>query len=136
MPEVDAVRAGAGRLGEQLLEPLRERLSARKLPRARLRLERPDDLRGGAGAHVRVDQRLLEPLPGLLVEVLEHARLELRSERLARLRQVLAEPAEEPAALFRLLAVAARGLGGLAAVRDEELSPAARHWEAQDMTRA
>ncbi len=36
-------------------------------------LQSLDDLRGGAGADVGVDQRLLEPLPGLVVEVAEEA---------------------------------------------------------------
>ena len=43
-----------------------------------LALELLDDLRGRAGADVGVDQRLLEALPGLLVEVaLEQRRLDL-----------------------------------------------------------
>ena len=47
-----------------------------------LRLEPPDDLGGGLRADVGEDQRLLEPLPGLVVELLEEARAELGLQRL------------------------------------------------------
>src|SRR5207248_510249 len=84
-----------------------------------------DDPGGGRRAHVGVDQRLLEPLPGLVVERLEHARLQLGAERLAALRHVLAQAVEE----------AAPALGfGLAPVRlwdrcvgDEQLAPGLGH---------
>ena len=76
-PQVDLVVAGAGELGQQLGEPLGQRLAADERP-PRPPLELLDDLRGRPRADVGVDQRLLEPLPGLLVEVaLEQRGLDL-----------------------------------------------------------
>ena len=97
--QVDLVVAGAGELGEQLGEPVRERLAADERALLGLAFELLDDLRGGPRADVGVDQRLLEALPGVLVEVaLEQRRLDLGGQRLARLAHVLAQAAEEAAA--------------------------------------
>ena len=92
----------------------------------RLALELLDDLSGRARADVGVDQRLLEALPGLLVEVaLEQRRLDLGGERLARLAHVLAQPLEEAAALLgRRLGLCRRGHGP---VGEEEVCPIAGH---------
>ena len=104
------VVAGAGELGEQLGEPAAQRLAADELALLGLLLELLDDLRGRAGADVGVDQRLLEALPGLLVEVaLEQRGLDLGLQRLARLAHVRAQAAEEAAAL--LLALGSSGAG-------------------------
>ena len=103
----DRVALDARRLREQLPQPARQVLAAAELAALGLGLEPLDDLGGGGRAHVGVDQRLLEPLEGLVVERLEDRRLELRAERLARLRHVVAQAPEEAAAL------------GLAVVRSE-----------------
>ena len=68
-------------------------------PLGRLVLEPLDDLRRRAGADVGVDQRLLQALPGLLVESLEQRGLDLGGQRLPGLGHVLAQAAEEAAAL-------------------------------------
>ena len=79
-----------------------------------LALELLDDLGGRARADVGVDQRLLEALPGLLVEVaLEQRRLDLGGERLARLAHVLAQAAEEAAAALLALGLVGRRGGGV-----------------------
>ena len=127
MAEVDRVVAGAGELGEQLGEPRGERLAADEVALLGLLLELRDDLRGRARAHVGVDQRLLQPLPGLLVEVaLEQRRLHLGAERLARLAHVLAHAPEEAAPALLALGL---GLGGgqRRLAGDEEVVPVARH---------
>ena len=125
--DVDRVVAGAGELREQLGEPLGQLLAADEAALLRLALELLDDLRGRAGADVGVDQRLLEPLPGLLVEVaLEQRRLDLGGERLARLAHVLAQAAEEAAALLGASASACGGRGH-GAVGEEEVGPVAGH---------
>ena len=124
--DVDRVVAGAGELGEQLGEPLRERLAADEVALLRLALEALDHLGRRAGAHVGEDQRLLEALPGLLVEVaLEERRLHLGAERLARLAHVLAQAAEEaaPALLAHRLGLP----GGRGAPGDEEVLPVSGH---------
>src|SRR5439155_26116161 len=74
--------------------------------------------------HVRVDQRLLEPLPGLVLEALEDRRLELRPERLPALRHVVPKPREEPAPLLLGLRL---GRSGAVGARHEELAPAPCH---------
>ena len=107
-PQVDLVVAGAGELGEQLGQPVRQRLAADERALLGLALELLDDLGGGRGADVGVDQRLLEALPGVLVEVaLEQRGLDLGGERLARLAHVLAQAAEEAAALLLALGLVA-----------------------------
>ena len=104
--DVDRVVARACELRQELGEALRQLLATDQAALLRLALELLDDLRGRAGADGGVDQRLLEPLPGRLVEVaLEQCRLDLRRERLARLAHVLAHAAEEAAARL------GRGLG-------------------------
>ena len=83
-----------GGLGEQLRSRSRQLLPARELTRpASFSSARPPS--PSSRAHVGVDQRLLEPLPGLVVERPEDGRLQLRPERLPRLRHVLAQPPEE-----------------------------------------
>ena len=72
-------------------------------PARRLVLEPLDDLGGRRRPDVGHDQRLLEALPALVVERVEQRRLDLGAERLARLREVLAQAPEEAAALLRLL---------------------------------
>jgi len=68
---------GPGHLGHDLGEPTGEVLPARQVAGSGFCLEPLDDPRGGGGPHVGVDEGLLETLPCLLVERLEHARLEL-----------------------------------------------------------
>ena len=127
MAQVDLVVARAGELGEQLGQAPGERLAAHEVALVGLLLELRDHLGRGAGADVGVDQRLLEALPGLLVQIaLEERGLDLRAQRLARLAHVLAHAAEEAAA-----ALLARGLGlgrdGGRPAGDEQLVPLAGH---------
>ena len=127
MADVDRVVARAGQLGEQLRQAAGERLAADEVAFLRLALERLDNLGGGARADVGVDQRLLEPLPGRLVEVaLEQRRLDLGGERLARLAHRVAQAAEETASAIRRAGVG-RVFDGVAAVGEEELVPVPRH---------
>ena len=108
-------------------EPLGQRLAAGDLALLGLPLELLDDLRGRAGADVGVDQRLLEPLPRLLVEVaLEQRGLDLG----------LAAP-RASCACSRACGGRSRGAParappraaarGPAAVGDEEVVPVSRH---------
>ena len=99
-------------LGEQLDQAVARRLGPLDVARLDLHLELADDLGRGAGAHVGEDQRLLEALPGPLVEVVADARGELGAERVAALREALAQAAEDAAAGFaaRFTAI---GLGRL-----------------------
>src|SRR5207249_1497123 len=83
------------------------------------RLEPQDELGRRAHADVRVDQRLLEPLPRLVVSRIECSRRQLLRQRPAALRERLAQPAEEAALLVLGL------VRGLAVA--EELCPASRH---------
>ena len=101
--EGDRVAVHARGLGQQLAQAPCEVLAALQLAGLRLVLEPLDDRGRGGRAHVGVDQRLLEVLEGLVVERLEHRGLELGAERLARLRHVLAQAAEEAAALGLVL---------------------------------
>ena len=124
--QVDVVVAGLGEVGEELRQPLGQRLAAGDLALLGLPLEPLDDLRGRARADVGVDQRLLQALPGLLVEVaLEQRGLDLGLQRLARLAHVLAHAAEEAAAL--LLALGLLDRRGRAVARDEEVVPVSGH---------
>ena len=66
-------------------------------------LEPADQLRGGANADVAADQRLLEPLPVLLVARIEGSRGELAGERAAALPERIAQTAEESGALLLAL---------------------------------
>ena len=86
------------RLTEERGDLLRER--ARELAQVLPRLEAPDQLRGRAHADVRVDQRLLEPLPRRVVLGIERRDDDLLGERTARLAERLAQAAEETAALL------------------------------------
>jgi hypothetical protein len=94
-----------------------------------LLLELGDDLRGGRRADVGHDQRLLQALPGLVVDVaLEQRRLDLGRERHARLGHVVAQAAEEAPLGLRGLGLlgdrdgAGRGLAG-----DEQILPVPGH---------
>ena len=69
MAQVDRVVAGAGELREQLGEAGGQCLAADEVALLGLLLELGDDLGGRPRADVGVDQRLLQPLPRLLVEV-------------------------------------------------------------------
>jgi hypothetical protein len=130
--DVDRVVARAGQLGEQLGQPAGERLAADERALLGFALEPLDHLGGGACADVGVDQRLLEPLPGRLVEVaLEQRRLDLGGERLARLAHRVAQAAEETASAIRRAGVG-RVFDGVAAVGEEELVPVPRHDGGQD----
>src|SRR4051795_5139590 len=81
-PQVDRVVAGARELGEQLGQAAGQRLAAGKLALLGLALELLHHLGGGPGADVGVDQRLLQALPRLLVEVaFEQRRLDLGGQR-------------------------------------------------------
>ena len=94
---VDADHQDHGRLGADVDAPrLAARVSAsssiRRSESASPPLEPPsaasrssvsDDRGGRGGAHVGHDQRLLQALPGVLVERREQRRLDLRAERLA-----------------------------------------------------
>ena len=104
------------RRAEQLLDLLRERLA--EVAHLAARLEPPHDLRRRANADVAVDERLLEPLPGLLVARVERACGDLGRERAPALRERVAQPAEEAGPL-RLV-----GRGRLVA---EELGPGSGH---------
>ena len=122
------VVAGAGELGEQLGQALGQRLAADELALLGLALELLDDLRGRARADVGVDQRLLEALPGLLVEVaLEQRRLDLglRAPR-ASCACSRAGGGRSRGAAPRARARAASARAP-AAVGDEEVVPVARH---------
>src|SRR5204862_59968 len=66
---VDPVLAGAGDVGEHLRQAPAERLAADDLATRRPLLELADDARGRRRADVGHDQRLLEALPRLLVDV-------------------------------------------------------------------
>ena len=126
-PQVDLVVAGAGELGEQLREAVGQRLAADQVALLGLAFELLDDLGGRRGADVGVDQRLLEALPGVLVEVaLEERGLDLGGERLARLAHVLAQAAEEPALLLFAFGLVGRGRRR-AVVEQEEVVPVSGH---------
>ena len=127
--QVDPVIAGVRDPGEQLGQALGQGLTPRDPAVGGLLLELPHDFRRGRGAHVGVDQGLLEPLPGLVAQVLEQGRLDLGGERLAGLTQVLAKPAEHAAppllGLRRRFVIRARPPGP--AVDDKKVSPVSCH---------
>ena len=131
--QVDRVLARAGDARQQLGQAAGQRLAALDVAGLGLLLELRDDLRGRLGADVGHDQRLLQALPRLLVDVaLEQRRLDLGLERDARLGHVLAQAAEEAAALALLLGLGRGGLRRARAVRgDEELVPVAGHDDAR-----
>ena len=92
-----APRANVGGGAEELLDLLRERLA--EVAHLAAGLEPPHDLGRRADADVAVDERLLEPLPGLLVAGVERAGDDLCRQRAAALRERVAQPAEEAAPL-------------------------------------
>ena len=89
------------RLAEQLRDLLRERLA--EIAELAAGLEPANELGGGAHADVAADQRLLEPLPVLLVARIEGSRGELAGERAAALPERIAQTAEESGALLLAL---------------------------------
>ena len=99
MRDIDVVVARARQLGERLLEPSRQLLAPFEVSFLRLALEALHHLRGRARAHVGVDQRLLEALPGLIVERARESRPQLARKRLTALREIRAKASEEPLAL-------------------------------------
>src|SRR5437764_11161999 len=138
-PQVDRVPTRLGRVRQQFDQALRQLRAAGEPARARLALELLDDLRGRARTHVGVDQRLFEPLPGLVVELLEKRGLHLGGERLARFTQVLAqapEPAASPLAFSLLLASVARRALRSAPVDDEKVAPLPGHLQQSKVTAA
>ena len=92
-----AVERERRRIAEQRLDLLDERVL--EIPGDAARLEPPHELGRRGNADVASDQRLLEPLPRLVVGRVEPRRRELGGERLAALRERLAHPAEEAGAL-------------------------------------
>ena len=66
-------------------------------------LEAADQLSGCANAHVALDQRLLEPLPVLVVARIEGRGGELAGERAPALAERVAEPSEEALLLLSSL---------------------------------
>ena len=123
--QVDRVAVEPRRVGQQLAQAAREVLPSLQLAALGLRLQPFDDLRGRGRTHVGVDERLLEVLEGLVVERLKDSCLELRAERLARFRHVVAQTPEEAAALrlaVRLGSGRRRVLAG-----DEQVVPGAGH---------
>ena len=91
-----------------------------------LALQALDHLRGRARADVGVDQRLLEVLPRLGVELVEQRRGDLGGDRLAGLGHVVAQAAEEAAALLLASGLGIVRGGGLR-VGDEQVLPVAGH---------
>ena len=105
------------RVAEQALELLRQRRA--KVAVGAARLQPLHELGRGGHADVGHDQRLLEPLPGRLVGGVEGGERDLGRQRLAALRERVAQPGEEARALLL-------GLGG--AVRlAEQVCPRPRH---------
>ncbi len=125
--EVDRGASGAGNLGEDLDQACLHRLAVcRNGARLDLVLEPLNHLGRGRSTGVGEDQRLLQPLPGLLVDAVEEARRELLGERFAALGEALAEAAEDAAAL--LLGLRRRGgVRARARTEVEYLLPAGRH---------
>ena len=81
------------RVAEELGDLLRERVA--EVAELAAGLEPAHELGGRAHADVALDQRLLEPLPGLLVAGVEGGGGELACERAAALAERVAQPAEE-----------------------------------------
>ena len=102
-------------------------LAAGEVARLRLALELLDDLGGRARADVGHDQRLLEALPRLVVEVSNSVACSSLRERLARLAHVLAQAPEEAAALLLLLGRVGFGGRDAAVAEDEEVLPVTCH---------
>jgi hypothetical protein len=125
--QVDAILAGAGDVGEQLGQPVGQRLAPGDVALGGLALELPDDLGRRAGADVGVDQRLLQPFPRLVAQVLEQRGLDLGGQRLPSLAQVLAQPAEHAAPALLGLRCRFRGPGRRGAVDDKQIAPIASH---------
>ncbi len=124
--EVDRGARGGGDLGEDLDQALAHRLAVGGDAAALdLVLEPFDHLGRGRRADVGEDQRLLQPLPGLVVDALEEAGRDLLGQRLAALGEALAQAAEDAAAL--LGALSRRGVRALARTEVEYLLPTGRH---------
>ena len=89
-------------------------------------LEPFDHRGGGRGAGVGEDQRLLEPLPGLVVDPVEEAGRDLLGQRLAAFGEALAQAPEDAAALLLGLS-RRRGVRARARTEVDHLLPARRH---------
>ncbi len=105
-----------GRVAEEQLDLFCQRLA--EVVQVAAGLEPPHDLGRRANADVAVDERLLEPLPGLLVAGVERSCRDLGGQRPAALRERVAQPAEEAGALRLVL----RGR-----LVTEQLCPGSRH---------
>ena len=92
-----AAEGERGRLAEERFDLLDERLL--EVSGNAARLEPAHELGGRGNADVAADERLLEPLPGLVVRGVERRRRELGGQRTAALRQRLAHASEEACAL-------------------------------------
>ena len=80
-------------------------------------LEPLDHRGGGRRADVGEDQRLLEPLPGLVVDAVEEAGRDLLGQRLAAFREALAQALEDAPAPLRSFLLGDRDAGGSARPR-------------------
>ena len=89
-------------------------------------LEPLDHGGGGRGAGVGEDQRLLQPLPGLVVDAVEEAGRDLLGQRLAAFREALAQALEDAAALGLGLS-RRRGVRAHARTEVDHLLPARCH---------
>ncbi len=124
-------RAVAGDLGEDLDQAGLHRLAVGgDLAGLDLVLEPLDHLGRRRRAGVGEDQRLLEPLPGLVVDALEEARGDLLGQRLAALGEALAQAAEDAAALALALSLG-RTRSRRPRTEVEYLLPACRHWSGE-----
>ena len=111
-----AAEGECGWLAEERFDLLDERLL--EVSGDAARLQPAHELRSRRNTDVAADERLLEPLPGLVVRGVERRRRELGSQCAATLRQRLAHASEEACALGLVLR------GDLVA---EELGPGATH---------
>ena len=93
---MDVAVPRAGGFGDELPQAPGQVRAPGELARPRLRLQALHYAGGRGHTDIRVDQRLLQPLERLVVERSGDARLELRAERPASLRQVVAQAPEQP----------------------------------------
>ena len=138
-PQIDSILAGPRDPGQEGGQSLRQRLAAREIASGGLALELRHHLRRRPRAHVGIDQRLFQPFPGLVAEVLEQRRLDFAAQRLPGLAQALAQPAEPAGSSL------CRGPGGSrggcrrrhrCAIDDEQVLPLSRHCGARRYQRA
>ncbi len=128
-PQIDPSEVAARDLGEQLDESVANGVGTRDATGIDLRLEPPDDVGGGLCPDVGEDQRLLEPLPCLVVELLEEARAELRLQGLAALRQTRSQTAKHASLLLlhRFEIAGWRRVRGRTVPQVENLTPGNGH---------